>query len=76
MSILRQVYNQVRLGLNIRMRRHILKLTQAQLAEKAGCAMSTVSALERGKRDISVELLFALSRALDCPVRELLLNVE
>ncbi len=73
---MRQVYNQVRLGLNIRMRRHVMRLTQAQLAEKVSCNVSTISALERGKRDVSVERLFAISRALELPLRELLMNVD
>lgn len=73
---MKQVYNQLRLGLNIRMRRHVMKMTQAQLAEKVGCNVSTISALERGRREISVERLFAISRALEYPIRELLMNVE
>ena len=70
------VYNQLRLGLNIRMRRHLMKLTQVQLAEKVGCSKGTISALERGQRDMSVEMLFALSRALEYPVQEMLAGVE
>lgn len=71
-----QVYNQLRLGLNVRMRRHILKMTQAQLAEKVGCTNRAISALEHGKRDISVEMLFALCRALECSAVDILQNVE
>lgn len=70
------VYNQLRLGLNIRMRRHLMKLTQVQLAEMVGCSKGTISALERGQRAISVEMLFALSRALKYPVREMLIGVD
>ena len=66
----------LRLGLTIRMRRHVMRMTQAQLAEKIGCTVGTISALEHGRRDISVERLFAISRALDYPLRELLMQVE
>ena len=66
----------LRLGLNIRMRRHVMKLTQAELAQKLGCTNGTISDWERGKRDISVNMLFNLSRALECPIRALLLDVE
>lgn len=70
------VYNQPRLGLNIRMRRHLMKLTQVQLAEMVGCSKGTISALEHGQRDMSVKMLFALSRALEYPVQEMLVGVE
>lgn len=69
-------YNRLRLGLNIRMRRHILKMTQAQLAEKVGCTNRAISALERGKRDLSVEMLFSLCRALECSAADILQNVD
>lgn len=71
-----QVYNQLRLGLNIRMRRHILKMTQAQLAEKVGCTNRAISVLEHGKRDLTVEMLFTLCRALECSAMDILRNVE
>ncbi len=73
---MKQVCNLLRLGLSIRMRRHVMKMTQAQLAEKVGCAVGTISALEHGRRDISVERLFAISRALEYPLRELLMHVD
>jgi len=68
--------NLLRLGLNIRRWRHGRRLTQAALAAQVGCGVGTISAIERGRRDVSVEMLFALCRALGCPVKELLLGVE
>ena len=68
--------NLLRLGLNIRRWRHGRRMTQAQLGKKIGCASQTISAMERGKQNVSVEALFRLSRALGCPVKELLLGVE
>lgn len=70
-----QVYDRLRLGLNIQRWRHGRRMTQAELAEKAGCTQRTVSALERGEQNISVNMLFTLCRALECPVQELLLGV-
>jgi len=70
-----QVYNRLRLGLNVRRMRHGMRLTQAQLASVLKCSSKTVSDIERGKRDISVNMLFDLCRALNCPVQELLLGV-
>lgn len=71
-----QVYNQLRLGLNVRRLRHGMRLTQTELAAKLGCSSKTVSAIERGKQDLSVNMLFNLCWALGCPVQELLLGVE
>ena len=70
-----QVYNRLRLGLNVRRMRHGMRLTQAQLASVLKCSSKTVSDIERGKRDITVNMLFDLCRALNCPVQELLLGV-
>ncbi len=69
------VYNQLRLGLNIRMRRHILDLTQKELAAKIGCSTQTLSLVERGKQDISVDMLMRLCRALSCSAKDLLMGV-
>ncbi len=68
-------YNQLRLGLNIRMRRHILDLTQKELAAKIGCSTQTLSLVERGKQDISVDMLMRLCRALSCSAKDLLMGV-
>lgn len=68
--------NLLRLGLNIRRWRHGARLTQAELAAKVGCTSRTISAIERGKREISVDMLFSLCRTLGCPVAELLLGLE
>ncbi len=69
------VYNQLRLGLSIRMRRHILDLTQKELAAKIGCSTQTLSLVERGKQDISVDMLMRLCRALSCSAKDLLMGV-
>lgn len=71
-----QVYNRLRLGLNVRRLRHGVRMTQGELAARVGCGAGTISAIERGRRSVSVETLFALCRALGCPVKELLLGVE
>lgn len=65
-----------RLGLNIRRRRHGMRLTQEELAVKLGCSSKTISAIERGKQNLSVSMLFGLGRVLECPEKELLLGVE
>ena len=67
--------NLICLGLNIRRWRRGMRLTQAELAAKVGCGVGTISAIEHGRRDVSIEMLFRLSRALMCPVKELLQGV-
>lgn len=69
-------FNQLRLGLNIRLRRKLMRLTQAELANRVGCGVQTISDIERGKRPISVNMLFSLSRAMGWPIGEILRGVE
>lgn len=69
-------FNQLRLGLNIRLRRKLMRLTQAELAQRVGCGVQTISDIERGKRPISVNMLFSLSRSMGFPVSEMLQGVE
>ncbi len=71
-----QIDYRIRLGLNIRRWRHGMRFTQEELAAKLGCSSKTISAIERGKQNLSVSMLFALCRVLHCPVQELLLGVE
>ena len=66
----------IRLGLNFRRRHHGMRLTQEELAAKLGCSSKTISAIERGKQSLSVSMLFGLGRVLECPVKELLSDVE
>lgn len=69
-------FNQLRLGLNIRLRRKLMRLTQAELAQRVGCGVQRISDIERGKRPISVNMLFSLSRSMGFPVSEMLQGVE
>jgi transcriptional regulator with XRE-family HTH domain len=48
------------------------KLTQIELAKKAGVHEMTISRLERGDRQPSMALLQRLAKALGVPVTELL----
>lgn len=54
-----------RLGKNIRKYRLLNKYTQAQLAEKAELDVTYLSAIEHGKRNITVNLLEKIAYALD-----------
>lgn len=47
-------------------------LTQEQLAEKVGLARPSITAIEQGKRKVSVEELLKFSIALNCSLPDLL----
>lgn len=47
-------------------------LTQEQLAEKVGLARPAITAIEQGKRKVSVEELIKFAAALDCSLPDLI----
>jgi transcriptional regulator with XRE-family HTH domain len=53
-------------GHRIKIRRAILEMTQTQLAEAVGIAQGYMSALETGKKNMDLELLERIARALHC----------
>lgn len=62
----------VRLGREIRRHRKVLRLTQEQLAERAGVSTSFLGHIERGSRKTSIETLVSIARALNINVDALL----
>ena len=54
----------------LRQRRHLLDLTQAELAQQSSCATITIRKLEAGERKPSLELARALTAVLRIPARE------
>jgi transcriptional regulator with XRE-family HTH domain len=54
----------------LRQRRHLLDLTQADLAQRTGCAAVTIRKLEAGERKPSPELARLLAAVLRIPARE------
>jgi transcriptional regulator with XRE-family HTH domain len=63
---------QGRLGREIREIRKRQKLTQGELAGKAGVSLLTISRLERGERDPHLGTLARVARGLGVPPFELL----
>ncbi len=53
------------LGARIRQLRKLRRLTQAQLAKRAGVHASYLAGVERGERNPALENLCAIARALD-----------
>jgi len=58
-------------GRRVRAVRKAAKLTQEQIAEKAGVTPNFLGYIERGKKQPSLNLVFALARALNVPVETL-----
>jgi transcriptional regulator with XRE-family HTH domain len=58
-------------GSKIRSRRVEMGFTQEELAEKAGLHPTYVGSVERGERNIALENIIALARALKCSPKEL-----
>lgn len=59
-------------GLKVRMKRYELELTQEELAERADLHHTYISSVERGERNIALENIIALAKALSCSPRELM----
>ena len=60
-----------KLGLNIAYYRHDSGLSQIQLAEKVDISRTHMSRIENGDCAVSLDVIFALSRAMDVPVSRL-----
>lgn len=55
-------------GLALRQRRLERGLTQEQLSHETGIRQSYISEVEAGRRNISIDNIECLARALDCPI--------
>ncbi len=64
------------LGVRIRLARRRAKLTQEQLAEKAGISTSFMGHVERGSRILSLETLVMLAKALGVTLDELVIGKD
>src|SRR3569623_1390735 len=58
----------VRVGARLRLRRHMLGLSQEKLGEAIGLTFQQVQKYERGANRIGASRLWDLSRVLDCPM--------
>jgi len=59
------------LSRNVRRFRTSAGMSQEELAARAGLHRTYISSVERGQRNISLENIFALARALGCEPRDL-----
>ena len=54
--------------------RHILRISQAELAQRAGLSQTQLSRIERGRESIGPEELAGLASALELPIEHLTLG--
>ena len=64
------------LGLAIQNRRRELRLSQDELAVKAGLHRTYISEIERRSRNLSVKILVCIARALEMEPSELMRTAE
>lgn len=62
------------IGQNIKARRTELQLSQEQLAHEANIDRTYLQSIEKGKRNVSIDVLLRLSNALDVQLTTLLSN--
>jgi transcriptional regulator with XRE-family HTH domain len=60
-----------RVGLNVQQLRRKRKLSQEELADRAGIHQTYLSGVERGRRNPTVLVLGRLARALETDIEEL-----
>lgn len=60
------------LARNLRHLRVATGVSQEELAARAGLHRTYISSVERGQRNVSLENIFAIARALGCDPRELI----
>lgn len=62
------------IGINVRTRREAASMTQVELAERIGSIQSTISGIETGEKQPSVDMLLRLAAALGCSLDDLARN--
>lgn len=59
-------------GQKVRTRRHELEMTIEQLSEAADLHHNYIGSVERGERNIALENIVAIARALKCSSKDLM----
>lgn len=63
-------------GKALRAKRMEAELSQEGLADRAGLHFTYVSSVERGERNISLENISKLAKALDCEIKDLVASLR
>ena len=61
-----------RIGHRIKIRRAVLEMSQAELAEALGITQAYLSYMERGERTIDAEMLSRIAATLKCETADLM----
>lgn len=69
---LKRTAARIEFGRKVRKRRHELDLTQEKLAELANLHHNYVGSVERGERNIALENIIVLAKALKCSPKDLM----
>lgn len=64
------------LGLNVREWRELRHYTQGELGRMTGLSRNTISRIELGKQDVTLDSVWRLCCALQCDVAELVPSVS
>ena len=67
-------YVKSRFGLAIKQRRQEIGISQEVLAERAGLHRTYIGDIERGARNLSLENIEKLAKALEIPISDLFAN--
>ena len=59
----------------VRQKRQALGISQEELAFRSGLHRTYVGSVERGERNLSIENVFILAKALECHPRDLIPNL-
>jgi transcriptional regulator with XRE-family HTH domain len=62
----------VRFGRRLARVRKVRDLSQSELGSRVGVSRTTIANLESGKQNVQLHQIFALARALDTPIEELI----
>lgn len=64
--------DRIAFGKQVRKLRYENDMSIEKLAEKAGLHPSYLGSVERGERNIALENILAIARALNCPAKDLI----
>lgn len=66
----------VTFGKNIKTQRLKLHISQETLAEKAGVHRTYIGMVERAEKNITLENIVKIARALECPISEIFVGIR
>jgi transcriptional regulator with XRE-family HTH domain len=65
----------IEFGKIVRFKRNTLAWSQEKLAEESGLHFTYISSVERGERNIALENIYVIAKALRCSAKELMPDI-